>query len=329
MAEMKKILGWDFGYSSSKITYGYSDGQIIKRFKFPSLIGVTKKLECVEDARIYEYKEHNYYIGNDALHLPSENLIDITEYQNLEYYAPLMLAYIMDKIEDTPDVIVTGLSIAQIGNSGYFQEALKSFKVNGEQFTFSDVSVLPQGGGTKLTIDKYGDNFPVEQEDFLGESTYVLCDLGFNTLDMALVTDGKTSPNLFEGIEKEGVMKIAKQIAIKVEENFGRKITLQEAREIIDTGTYKLRGKSHSFKADLDIIKKQYMKELLQLIEMRYGKIIDKCNFISLSGGGSFIFKNTDDGFIKVPKNSNEYYNSIGFFLYGNTIQARKDLDVK
>ncbi len=30
---------------------------------------------------------------------------------------------------------------------------------------------------------------------------------------------------------------------------------------------------------------------MIRLIEAKYGKIIDKCDFISVSGGGSTIFK--------------------------------------
>jgi len=316
---MKKILGIDGGFGDCKITLGLEDGTIIKQFKFPSSIGVTKRNEHVTDTRIYDYKEHSYYVGENALHLPSENLIDITDYKNLEYYMPLFLYHALNQINETPDVIVTGLSKAQIHNSGYFQQALKDFEVNNTKFEFNEVYVLPQGAGSKITIDKYGNHFPKEQDEFLGATTFVGCDVGFNTLDMFLVTDGKTSPNLFEGIEKEGVMKIATLVAKKVKELHNRTIGLHEAKEIIDTGVYKLRGQSYSFKEYIDEIKKDYLKNLLQLIETKYGNILDKCDFISVSGGGSAIFKSTQDGFIRIPESHHEYYNSIGFYLFGLT----------
>ncbi len=294
-------------------------GEIIKIFKFPSMIGITKKNEFINDTRIYEFKGHYYYVGENASHLPSENLISITEYKNLEYYAPLFLYHALKLIEDNPDIIVTGLSKAQIQNSGYFKENLQEFVVNGETLKFPEVYVLPQGAGSKLTVDKYGSNFPQEQTEFMGATTYVGIDCGFNTLDLYLVTDGKTSPNLFEGIEKEGVMKIATLVAQKVKEVHGRSITLQEAKEILNTGVYKLRNVEHDFKDYVAEIKKQYLKDLLELIEVKYGKILDKCNFIFLSGGGSTFFKSTDDGFIRVPKTKQEYFNAIGFSLFGVT----------
>lgn len=301
------------------MTFGTSEGQITKQFKFTSTIGITNRNEHVSDSRIYDFKDHSYYVGDHALNLPSENLIDITDYKNLEYYAPLFLAHALKQIGDTPDVIVSGLSKSQIENSGHFKEGLMNFQVNGKEYSFPNVFILPQGAGSKMCIDKYGGNFPNIQQEFTGNTSFVGCDIGFNTLDMFLVTDGKTSPNLFEGIEKEGVMKIATRVAKKVKEQHGRGITLHEAKEIIDTGIYRLRGHKHDFSEYVDEVKKTYLKELLALIETKYGKLLDKCDFISLSGGGSTIFKATEDGFIRVPLAKHEFYNSIGFKLWGDT----------
>lgn len=320
---IKYILGIDIGYGDVKITLGTIDGNIEQQFKFPSMIGITNKNEHVSDNRIYDYKGHSYYVGEGAMHLPSENLIDITDYKNLEYYAPLFLYHAVEQIGATPDVIVSGLSKAQIENSGYFKAGLMAFNVNNKDINFDKVYILPQGAGSKLTIDKYGNNFPHVQKEFTGSTTYIGCDIGFNTLDMFLVTDGKTSPNLFEGIEREGVMKIATLVAKKVKEVHGRQITLHEAKDIIDTGIYKLRGQKYPFKDYVDEVKKTYLKDLLALVEVKYGKIIDKCDFISLSGGGSTIFKPTEDGFIRVPKSHHEYYNALGQYLYGINVSNR------
>lgn len=316
---MKNILGIDIGFGDVKIILASEEGQVQKQFKFTSTIGVTKRNPHVQDSRIYDFKDHSYYVGENALHLPSENLIDITDYKNLEYYAPLFLYHAVKMLGIKPDIVVSGLSKAQIENSGHFKEGLQDFEVNGDRHIFEHVFILPQGAGSKLCIDKYGDSFPTPQEEFMGTTSFVGCDIGFNTLDMFLVTDGKTSPNLFEGIEREGVMKIATLVAKKVKELHGRSITLHEAKEIIDTGVYKLRGQKHPFKDYVDEVKRGYLKELLNLVEEKYGNILDKCDFISLSGGGSTIFKSSDDGFIRVPKAHHEYYNAIGFMLFGLT----------
>jgi len=314
---MKYVLGADIGFGDVKVTLASFDGDIIKQFKFPTVLGVTSGSDFLNDDRIKKFKGHSYYIAEDALLLPSESMIDITDYKNLEYYAPLMMSHAIDLCGITPDVIVTGLSKAQIKNSGYFKAALEKFTVGDKDFAFEHVFVLPQGAGSKLCIDKYGDNFPTKIRDYTGTQSYVGCDIGFNTLDMFMVTNGTTSAELFEGIEGEGIMKIATKLAKVVHTEYERNISLHEAKEIIDTGVYKIRGKKHDMSAHISAIKKVYLKEMLQLVESRYGKIIDKVDFISLSGGGSTIFKTSDDNFLRVPLTKHEYYNSIGFALFG------------
>jgi len=314
---MKYTLGIDIGYGHTKVVLIGSDGDVAQIFKFPSMIGITSKNEFVSDTRIFTYKDNNYYVGDDALSLPSENIVDITEYKNLEFYAPLFLYKALKMIDVKPDVIITGLSKAQIENSGYFKEALQNFTVNGEQFSFDTLYVLPQGAGSKLAIDKYGYDFPNIQTEFTGGSTYVGVDIGFSTLDMFYVTNGKASPNVFEGIEHEGIMKIANMLIKNIDAQHGRKISLHEAQNALDTKVYKLRGQKYDLTEMISSIKKDYMKGLLILIENRYGKILDKCDFIFLSGGGSAFFNNSENNFIRVPKSHYEYYNAIGFALWG------------
>ena len=156
---VKNVLGIDIGYGDVKVIYGDTSGKISKIFKFPSAIGVTQRNAYVADTRVLDFKEHSYYVGEDALNLPSANMVDVSEYKNLEYYAPLFLYNAMKMIglEEAPDYVVCGLSKAQIGNSGYFKEALESFTVNGKQFNNIKVSILPQGAGSKITVDTYGD----------------------------------------------------------------------------------------------------------------------------------------------------------------------------
>lgn len=314
---IKYIMGDDIGFGDNKITVMTMDGNIIKKFKFPTVLGVTKSSEYLNDDKIIEFRGNSYYVGEDASILPSESLIDITDYKNLEYYAPLFLYKAIQMCGCYPEILVTGLSKAQIQNSGYFKEALQNFEVNGEKYEINNVFVLPQGAGSKMCLDKYGDNFPEEIKDFTGTQTYVGCDIGFNTIDMFQVSNGVTSASLFEGIENEGVMKIAKRLAKKVYEEFDRKISLHEAKEILDTNFYTIRGKKNDMTKYVNEVKKTYLKDLLELIEKRYGKILDKCDFISLSGGGSTIFKTSDDNFLRVPKTAHEYYNSIGFVIFG------------
>lgn len=314
---MKTVLGIDIGYGSVKCVFGTTDGDIKNIFKYTSIIAVTSPDLYINDNRIFSYRDKHYYVGNDALSMPSDAVIDITEYKNLEYFAPLFLYATIKKIGVTPDIVVCGLSKAQLHNSGYFKEALQKFAINGEELEFKNVWVLPQGAGSKLAIDKYGDNFPHQQTEFHGLMNFVGVDIGFNTLDLFLVTNGKTSPNLFAGIECEGVMKIAQQIQKNIETKYQKQISLHEAKEVLDNGFYKLRGEKYDLSDLIKITKKEYLENLLKLINERFKDSLDKCDFVFLSGGGSAFFKSSSDGFIKAPKSNYEYYNAIGFYLFG------------
>ena len=72
---MKYILSGDIGFGDFKGVLMSETGEIIKIFKFPSMIAITKKNEFINDKRIYEFKGHYYYVGENAANMPSENLI--------------------------------------------------------------------------------------------------------------------------------------------------------------------------------------------------------------------------------------------------------------
>ena len=316
---MKKILAIDIGYGSVKVIYGYSDNTIKNQFKFTSVVAVTGKDEYIKDKRIVEYKDKSYYVGEDALQFPSDALIDITEFKNLIYFAPLFVYTAIKKIGEIPDTIVCGLSKAQLQYSLAFKEAIQNFRVNDEEFNFENVYILPQGAGSKITIDNYGVDFPNKQQEFTGLSNYVGVDIGFNTIDIFLVTNGKTSPYLFKGIENEGVMKIAQKISEFIKKEYNKDISLHEAKEVLDNGFFKLRGTKYDLSSIIKGIKEVYLKELLNLIEEYFNNALDKSDYVFLSGGGSAFLNDSEDKKIRTPKSNFEYYNAIGFYLYGLT----------
>lgn len=315
------ILGVDIGYGDVKVVIGTSQ-QITHQFKFSSAIAQAARASAIRDARIIELQVgdqlHQVYAGTDALALPSSQIVDISDYDALEAYAPVFVYKALQQAGIDPKdvkVLVSGLSVSQLGNSGYFKERIKDFVINGEEFHFDQVFLLPQGAGSKMAFDKYGANYPAPRTTS-SQNTFVGCDIGFNTLDLYFVTDGKTSPNLFEGIQQEGVMRIANMVRENIKEQFGRDITLREAKQVLDTKVYKLRGEQHNMQAAVDKAIKEYTERLLLIIEEKYGPVIDKCDFICLQGGGAMFFDLTDP-FFQVVKNSSEFYNAIGFYLYG------------
>ena len=57
----------------------------------------------------------------------------------------------------------------------------------------------------------------------------------------------------------------------------------------------------------------------LNLIEENFNNALDKSDYVFLSGGGSAFLNDSEDKKIRTPKSNFEYYNAIGFYLYGLT----------
>lgn len=317
-----KIIGIDIGYGDCKVVIG-TQNQITHQFKFSSAIAQAQKVSSIRDPRIVEVilpnnEQSSVYVGPDALSMPSNLIIDIKDYQLLEAYAPAFIAKALEIAEMKPeefDVLVCGLSVSQLNMSGYFKERIKKFTVNSKDFEFKSVFLLPQGAGSKLAFDRYGDHYP-EARTTNPIQTFVGADIGFNTLDLFYVTNGKTSPNLFEGIENAGVTKIAEMVQQSVFDKYNKGITIREAKEILDSGEYRMRGNTYDMRDAINEACEKYQSTILALIEERYGNIIDKCDFVCLLGGGAELIKNQDP-FFRVVKNKSEFYNAIGFYLFG------------
>ena len=319
---MDKVLGIDIGYGDVKVIIG-NQSQILHEFKFSSAIARAQKVSSIRDPRIIEVTLPSgdvdaVYVGSDALNLPSSSIIDVRGYEALEAYAPAFIYKALEISGCKPEefkTVVCGLSVSQLNMSGYFKERIKQFTVNGVKYEFANVFLLPQGAGSKLAFDKFGDHYP-QARTTSTQQTFVGVDIGFNTLDMFFVTDGKTSPNLFEGIENAGVTKVAANLQQAVKEQYQKDITLREAKEILDTKVYKLRGQRYDMQEICNQVTKQYAQEILQLIEQKYGDIIDKCDFVCLLGGGALLV-DPQDPFFHVVQNKSEFYNAIGFYLFG------------
>lgn len=319
---MSKFLGIDIGYGDVKVVVG-TETEILHHFKFPSAVARAQKVSSIRDPRILDIRLPNgetdhVYVGQVALTLPSSDIIDIRDYALLEAYAPAFISKALEMVNESPDnfeVMVCGLSVAQLGMSGYFKERIKNFTVNGNTYSFKNVFLLPQGAGSKLAFDRYGEHFP-EMRTSNPIQTFVGVDIGFNTLDMFFVTEGKTSPNLFEGIENAGVTRIAQKVQEEIKSLHGKEVAIHEAKEILDSGFYRLRGSRYDMNEVIAKVTQDYQSEILALIEDRYGKILDKCDFVCILGGGAEILKPTDP-FFRVVKNKSEFYNAIGFYLFG------------
>lgn len=320
---MKHVLGFDNGYGDNKVVYG-TPKSIISMNKFNSVLARVDLNSNVKDARAEEYKGDYYYIGDLALKVESSKIIDLLTYSNLEKYAPLMIKHAINEMPEVPSIVVCGLSIAHIDNSAYFKEAISKYLIDDMNYPIQRIEIIPQGVGGKLTYDKYGTHFPNENRHVTEFDNYIGCDIGFNTLDVFQVIEGKVSTNLIRGIENQGIVKIVSRLLTKIAEKYEKTFTMKEGKQIFDNGYFKVRGTEYSVSDIITEIKQDYLKELKVIIEDNFGQIMDKVDVVKLFGGGAYVFKSINDPFFEVPEVKSEYYNSIGQYLYGVSLLDEK-----
>lgn len=312
---IKNVLAIDLGFGDTKCAYGVN-GKLSQLFKFTSVVAEVVVNESVQDKRVISFNDKHYYIGKDALNVESSSIIDIDTYSKLEYFSPLFVYRVLEELEIIPDVIVLGLSIAQINNSGYFKKNIEDFLR--KSCIASEVKIVPQGLIAKLAVDMYGVNFPDITKDFSSDSSYIIADIGFNTLDVCHVINGKTSSNLVRGIPERGATLIVQDLIIDIKEKFNIELNLSEGKEVLSTNILKRRGVNYDVNDLINKSKSIYIDNLKLVIEDNFGKILDKIDNLILLGGGSYILATNDDDFVINPKQKAEYYNCLGMFIYGN-----------
>lgn len=314
------VLGLDIGFGDIKVAYGNDTG-ITKLFKVPSVVALVESSEYLTDDRAVTYEGRPYYVGEDALQVESSRIRDVPDYKALEKYTPVFIGKIISMIDAEPDSIdsvVVGLSVAHLKMSGYYVEKVKAaLESLGCE---AKVKIVPQGLGAKVALDKYGCKFPNKLTDFDSSKNYIGIDLGFNTLDIFQVINGKASANLLRGIENRGISVITSRIIEHFESNvsINRTLTMKEAKAVLDQGYIQIRGSRMNLEKLISEFKDDYLEETMTLVENEFGEILDKVEKVYLIGGGSTVLTHIDgDPFYERPRSRPEYYNAIGYYLIG------------
>ncbi|AUR83106.1 hypothetical protein NVP1031O_124 [Vibrio phage 1.031.O._10N.261.46.F8] len=314
-----EYIGIDCGFGAVKVCAGDKFG-INKLYKFPSAIAPVTANEHFNDNRAILMDGKSYYIGEDALGVESDSIYELIEYKHLEAFSSLILHKIFRDLEcdptNQPKHIVLGLSIAHIDQSGHYKSAIQSY-LNAIGFGETKLKILPQGAGVKVAYDTYAETFPNPPQDFNSSSNFLIADIGFNTLDGLYVMGGKVNPSNVRGIENKGLVVVAAKLNELLSTAYNREYGTKELQKIMDDGFIKIRGKRFDLTEELLNMKRAYLTLVEECLEAEFGKILDKVDYILLSGGGAYYFKDAvaSDPFYRATANKSEFYNSIGYYL--------------
>lgn len=292
------FMSIDLGYGDVKIALKKEDGTMMVA-KYPSAVAkVNPKRFGAGEA--VEFEGDHYLIGEHAINYKP---VEMNDYETLERYSPLLIFHAFRKYGEF-DTIVTGLSIRQEDNSGDFKERLSNFVIDGDEYNL-DVKLLPQGIGAKIVTEKqFGDI-----------TNYLVCDGGFNTVDLVPVFDSKADIHSVDALENRGIIEVVNELIDFISGEYNIELTPKEAKFALDNRSIEIYGKEIDLSDEIAHITIEYSKDLVRQIERKFKKSWHKFQKVIIVGGLShFVDASVYEHLATVPKG--EFYNTVGFLQY-------------
>jgi plasmid segregation protein ParM len=312
---MVGVMAVDLGYSAVKVA---AQGEL---FSFPSAVAVKPETGSIAgELESYSLEGVSYLVGKEAM-LFSPNAVGGKSADVSVAYGPLFVAKAVNEArkrlgkEYKPAVLVVSVAVNEFNKeitvplpeggeltgrkAELLEERLKRFTVNGEEFAFDEVVVLPQGRGIWVDAGK--------PEDAL------IVDIGFNTTDILRVQEGRI---IYATGVNVGVMNLANYLK-DILASKGVEITTEKAEKAVREGKVRIKGEYVPLK---EIVPIETLKNLL--IGRVFGIIEENRNLadaltelgeIIVAGGGGYYVPETYKGYRIVVPEKPEYSNVRGF----------------
>lgn len=259
-----------------------------------------------------------YRIGESAKLEYDKKLINVIDYKTMKLAAPLLVKKYLRKYPRADQFLVS-LSLAFSAKQEEFQQSIDTETQLGNKLI-----IVPQSCMAKVALDNIG--LDIDNPTAFPYKNYLLLDIGFNTVDSAVIINGRTTPTDRGGFEGEGVCKLATYVQQQIQEQLGYERPFPEMRDILFDRGFSVRGKFIDCSKIIDEGTKFYLNELYKFIEAKYGKKLDMLPNMVLVGGGAELiklhidfFNNLyDKEFALTPKTKAEFYNTLGALYLGD-----------
>lgn len=318
---MKKIA-IDLGFGSIKVCYENNAG--VRRYeKYISAVGRVGSSGIIQDTNAFVFNNQTYYLFDTALKLPNDQLMDLQSYKDLKEASPIIIAYLLKKYGVDYDKIILGLSVAMIEQSrDYLNYLMTNLTMPEDRFL-----LIPQGVGSKIAYDKFNiDLDDPTQYNNTKAKNFLGVDIGFNTIDIYQCIGGVCSGQTIKGFKDSGICVVSFKLIDLIRSELGLNITIQHAKEILETGVLVHRGRNYDYKDKIDQFIRDYLTDVIGLLESNFSNVIDNMDNLLFVGGGAallskyqssineVISKYYSGDFIIIPKNP-EYYNVVGYYM--------------
>lgn len=271
-----------------------------------------------KEKSIVEFQGSHYLVGKSSLQMKDATIQRIADYETMRMITPIIATYYLKNYnpEDVESLCFT-LSSAYLDKSqDYFEhleETLPQFK--------GKISLVPQGASVKKCVDAIGldvDN-PSYKDSY---KSYIICDIGFNTIDVANVIDGSLMPNDIKGYEHTGAVLIAEEVQKQIKSKFGIDLPLPRVKPILEDKSFKIRADTYDCTDIVQNATELYLEVLRDFLETNYKDEMNAISNVLVVGGGGELIRNNEhiweeyygEGFMILPKvpGTAEYFNAIG-----------------
>jgi len=325
-------LGLDIGFGDVKVVARFDSKNRHISTKFSTAVayardGIIGKLEGEGGNGVYNFNTRKYLVGDSALY--SRDIFSTRDINFLMEFAPLLAYVAVEKVAEAGNGasepafrankgVCLGIPLAYFHSKHTaLANVVRQCAVSGSLLQFEQVEVRAQGQGILFDFALKDDGTPIE--DRL-DMTMLIVDVGFNTVDILGVVDGRSSREWSGMIERGGVSRICRQVGDYLQREFGFDLPEQSLKDVIMQGQVGIYGVSKDISALIRQASEQYSDWLVQEIRARWDGFLKQADKLIIAGGGAYyvhddLIDKYPKQFIHVPQ-APEYSNARGFLKY-------------
>jgi plasmid segregation protein ParM len=324
-------MGIDIGFGDVKAVFArfIGNGRFeTEQIKFPSAIARVKNkaIAGLDDAQIeYEFEKRKYLIGKEAL--SSANIIPTRDIDFILEFSPLFIFRAMEFVSKKHHLsmdslcnqteICLGLPLAYYNSKKrLLAQRLANFEVMGCKVIPQRLAIQAQSQG--ILLDFLLDDQCKPNRKWLGNDLLIL-DIGFNTIDILCVNEGRSSSEWSNMLEGAGICRICKDLEIELRK-MGIDLPEQAVKNALATRMISIYGKEFNLSESITLMTKDYADFIYREIRSRLSDVLKNSKKLIIAGGGAYyvseFFKQRFPGdFLHIP-NDPEFSNARGYYKY-------------
>jgi hypothetical protein len=330
------LFGLDLGFGDVKLAlsmnFENSPARKTILFKFPTAIAYARDGiigDLGKDEKKYAFNGKNYFVGNSALQC--REVFSTRDIDFLLGYSPLLAYAAIEKalqsLAGAPDFetlaeckkyLCLGMPLAHFHSKrAPLMDIMKKSHVSDSVLTFDAIDIRAQGQGILFdyVLDDAGQPIP----DRLNLNILVV-DIGFNTVDILGVVNGRPSREWSGMLDRGGISRIGEQVGNFLQREFNFELPEQALKDVLQKKEIALYGASKDISWQIRKASEEYAAWLLQEIRSRWEGFLKTADRLILAGGGAYYVQDAfqsayRQGFLKIMENP-EFSNAIGFQKY-------------